>query len=53
MGGRCSTFDEPGVGVKCEMPENVYSTRRVATQLMTIARACETVDANTVTGISG
>jgi len=53
VGGGYSTFDEPGFGVKWKMSENVYSTRKVTTQVMTIARTCETVDADMVTGISG
>ena len=53
VGGACSTFGEPGFGVKWKMSENVYSKRKVAMQVMTIARICETVDADMVTGISG
>ena len=34
------------------MSEKVYSTRNVATQVITIARTCETVNAKMVTGIS-
>jgi len=52
VGGGYSTFDEPGVGVKWEMSEKVYSTRNVATQVITIARTCETVNAKMITGIS-
>ena len=51
MGGGYCIFNESGVGVKWTMSENVYSTRKVATQVMTIARICETVDGNTTTGI--
>jgi len=32
--------------------ENMYSLRKVATQVMTIAPACKAVGANTVTGIT-
>ena len=50
--GEYSTFDEPGVGVKWKMSEKVCSTSNVATQMITIARTCETVNAKMITGIS-
>ena len=40
-----------GVGVKLEMSQNVYSTRKVTTQVMTIGQICENVDPNMTTGI--
>jgi len=40
--------DKLYTGVQWEMLENVYSLRKVETQVMTIARACETVEANAV-----
>ena len=42
------TFDKLYTGVQWEMLESLYSLRKVETQVMTIARACETVDANAV-----
>ena len=54
VGGGYFTFDKSGaVGVEWKMSENVYRMRKVATQVMAMARTCETVDANMVTGISG
>jgi len=53
IGQPCSRFDKPYTGVQWEMLEIVDSMRKVVTEVMTIAQACESVDANLLTGSSG
>jgi len=53
IGPPCSRFDKPYPGVQWEMLEIVDNRRKVVTEVMRIAQACETVDANLLTGSSG
>jgi len=53
IGQPCSRFDKPYTEVQWEMLEIMDSMRKVVTEVMTIEQACETVDANLLTGSSG